>query len=81
MPAKHCLGAAKVAESGCIWGKGGRGSHSPPPLPQPLALAVPRPGCSIITIRVILLGKHIKQIVIHDCRLCLGKCNPRIKMC
>lgn len=32
-------------------------------------------------IRVILLGKHIKQIVIHDCRPCLGKSNPKLEMC
>lgn len=44
MPAKHCLGAAKVAESGCIWGKGGRGSHSPPPPSPALGFSCAKAG-------------------------------------
>lgn len=47
----------------------------------PLGVALPRPGCCIIMIRVILLGKHIKQIITPDCRPCLGRSKPGLKMC
>lgn len=45
----------------------------------PRGVALPRPGCCIIMIRIILLGKHIKQIVIADCRPCLGRSKLELK--
>lgn len=74
-PAAYCM----TTETSCavhIWGKAGKGLT-----PEPLGCALPRPGCYITVIRVILLGKHIKQIVSPDCRPCLGKSNPGLKMC